>query len=256
MTPTNISETIESATGRFVPPPWPDHSDHRRIDMALPIIEQPGTRYGRLVVIADAGYLRYPHRLVKIWLCRCDCGKEKAVKGTNLRNGVSRSCGCLQREVAAKTIQFISITHGQTKNGKPTSEYDTWSHIKSRCLNPSDKSYRDYGGRGITVCPEWLGSFETFLAYVGPKPSPLHSIDRIDNSGNYEPGNVRWAVRVEQNRNKRNNLIIEFLGESKILVEWAVELKIATGTLRSRLIKYGWTVERAFTTPVVPGGVK
>ncbi len=136
-------------------------------------------------------------------LCRCSCGIEREVATSKLWGGKTKTCGhsCRYPEVRAKKAH--NIIHGYTRKGvKRIPEYSTWLGMKDRCNNPNNDRYRNYGGRGITVCPEWSTSFKDFFSYLGPKPSPEHSIDRINNNGNYEPGNVRWATIAEQHENQ------------------------------------------------------
>jgi hypothetical protein len=121
-----------------------------------------------------------------------------------------------------------------------------WRNMISRCYNPKCAGYGRYGGRGITVCLAWVQSFETFAHYVGKRPTPEHSIDRIDNNGNYEPGNVRWATRTEQVYNTRANRIIEFDGRSMSLTQWASEVGIDPRTIHTRL-RRGWSIPDALS---------
>jgi hypothetical protein len=155
-------------------------------------------RFGRLTVVKFAEST--PHG--RLYECRCDCGALHRVQGASLAAGRIRSCGCLRRElVAAK-----NTTHGLTY----TAEYRSWSHIIDRCTNPNCPDYKWYGARGITMCRKWRRSFVAFLHDVGPRPSPRHSIDRIDNDGpytgpcaKYPNGNCRWATPKEQRNNQR-----------------------------------------------------
>jgi hypothetical protein len=139
-------------------------------------------------------------------------------------------------------------------NGKVRSEFRIWDGILQRCLNENSPAYQSYGGRGISVCERWRTSFENFFADMGEKPSPLHTIDRIDNNGNYEPDNCRWATKKEQGRNKRNNKRIVFRGEEKTLSEWGEIFGLSSSIIGSRIFRYGWTVEQAITTPLGTNG--
>lgn len=149
-----------------------------------------GRRFGRLLVWQRAGSKKNQ----AMWICRCDCGKEKLISSAKLSGG-TRSCGCLMLEVAAK----MKTTHGQSK----TSEYNTWMAMKQRCYDSNSTSYARYGGRGIAVCKRWRDSFSAFLADMGRKPSSKHSIDRINNALGYEPSNCRWATPSQQGFNRR-----------------------------------------------------
>lgn len=149
--------------------------------LSPPAVVVAGERYGRLVVIGDAGSTALGQRRYKV---RCDCGKETTVVGASLRRGATQSCGCLHRE------RFRHEAHG--RSGTP--EYRTWQAIIQRCTNPKDRAYQYYGARGVKICERWRNSFAAFLADMGPKPGRSYSIDRIDEDGNYEPGNCRWVT--------------------------------------------------------------
>jgi hypothetical protein len=201
-----------------------------------------GSRFGRLIVVELAD-TKHGHAR---WVCSCDCGNVVVVYGLKLRRGLTRSCGCLRSETSGRRGRVQLFRHGHA--GTPI--YQIWLGIKHRCLNSNDRAFANYGGWGIAICDRWCDSFEAFLADVGPRPSPAHSIDRKDNNGNYEPGNVRWATTEEQARNKRTNVWIEFDGSRRLVVDWAERLGISASTLHSRLKRPGWTVRDVITTPL------
>jgi hypothetical protein len=153
-----------------------------------------GQRFGRWTVVKNTGKLE---QRCYVWLCRCDCGTEREVRGNRLSHGKSQSCGCARKESTS--------THGQSNS--PT--YHTWRSMILRCEAKGNDSYRHYGGRGISICERWRDSFEAFLADMGERPSAKHSIDRIDNAKGYEPENCRWATVKEQNRHRSTTKLSE-----------------------------------------------
>ncbi len=192
-------------------------------------IELAGKRFGKLVVETSAG--RRGRKL--FWKCACDCGNIKEVEGQVLREGRTRSCGCVTR------------THGKTG----TQEHAIWRGMRTRCNNPNASAYPKYGARGIRVCERW-DSFENFLSDMGARPSKHHSVDRINPDGNYEPSNCRWATTVEQCNNRRATRYIEYRGERLAL---AVAVRRAGSVIHPEAawvrIRTGWPVERALETP-------
>lgn len=209
-------------------------------------IDETGNRYGRLAVVCEAaGGKRV------MWLCNCDCGaRDVRVQAGDLRSGHTKSCGCLAVE-AARRKGHANATHGESSHGgrDASAEYSAWSSMIQRCTNQKGAGYHRYGGRGIAVCDRWRTSYETFLADMGRRPSPQHSVDRKDNDGNYEPGNCRWATVKEQGRNRRTNHTITARGRTATLIEWAELSGIRAGTIYERL-RRGWSDERAVFTPV------
>jgi hypothetical protein len=196
-----------------------------------------GDRFGKWLVIE-----RDQTRRQEAFLCYCDCGAEVVVLAASLRRGRSTQC---------HSCAFV--THGQTRGYRFSAEYVAWSSMLSRCLNPKVSSYLRYGGRGVSVCSQWIGKggFERFFGHVGTRPTAKHSLDRYPNkNGNYEPGNVRWATQVEQSRNTRRNKFLTFQGVSRCVSEWAELLKVHPGRLHNRLSR-GWSAERALNTPYV-----
>lgn len=194
----------------------------------------PGRVYHRWTVIA-----RQPSRdrTPKV-LCRCECGTERMVNVQFLREGKSKSCGCWNREYPRTN----AVKHGYSG----TATYNSWVAMRSRCEDPKFIGYENYGGRGISVCLRWA-TFAAFLEDMGPKPSPGHSIDRIETNGNYEPGNCRWSTKKVQCRNKRNNRVVEFGGVRDCLKAHAERAGIDYHKVHGRL-RRGWSLERALST--------
>ncbi len=170
-----------------------------------------------------------------LWLCVCECGNETSVQSSKLRMGLSKSCGCVG-----------ATKHGHTKNSKPSKIYQVWGGMIQRCTNPKNKAYGGYGGRGIGVCKRWK-KFSNFLEDMGTPPSLRHTIERVNNNGDYCITNCIWATMAEQGRNRRNNRWITFDGKTQTISEWSREKGISTGTISYRL-KIGWSKKKALTT--------
>lgn len=200
-------------------------------------IDLTGQQYGRLSVMEHTGRDK---RRNALWRCQCECGEIVIVRACDLKSGHTASCGCLNRE----RQRASATTHGETE----TRLYHIWEGMKSRCLNISDRSYKDYGGRGITVCAEWANSFEAFRdwALANGYRDDL-TIDRKENDGPYNPDNCRWATAKQQGNNRRSNRLITHNGETHTLTQWAELTGIKRETLSQRL-RNGWSVERALTT--------
>lgn len=200
------------------------------------MIDLTGQRFGRLTVLGRAEN----KGLATMWECLCDCGNLKFIASSSLRNGITKSCGCLQREMVSTTM----MTHGKSK----TSLYNKWHGIKQRCENQNNSCFKDYGGRGIKLCDEWqnFDSFQEWALENGYQDEL--TIERINNNGNYEPGNCKWVTRKEQGNNKRNNRLLSYKGETKTMHQWSEESGVNYNTLYTRL-QNGWSVEKALTTP-------
>lgn len=200
-----------------------------------------GKRFGRLTVISVE---RSQATREAVFLVRCDCGTEKTIRALSITKGATQSCGCLATELLSVRMR----RHG----GVGSAEYNTWLGLRARCKNVAAPQYEHYGGRGIKVCKRWDDSFKAFLADMGPRPSAKHSIDRIDNDGDYEPGNCRWATVSEQRNNMSSNAPITLGERTMNVTDWARELRLNRTTIMARL-KRGWTAEQALTTPAVSG---
>lgn len=181
---------------------------------------------------------------------RCHCGNEFRAYFFAVKYGKTHSCGCYRRA----WTRAKSLKHGNNRGkeaGGRTPEYRTWANMKHRCECPTGRMWKYYGGRGIKVCDRWQ-EFPAFLADMGLRPSPQHSIERINTDGNYEPTNCRWATDVEQANNKSNNLRITIEGETKTLSEWARVSGISAGTIITRYKRYGWGPHQAVFAPLRP----
>lgn len=204
-------------------------------------LDLTGMKAGRLTVE------RFSHRVFygiygrMHWHCVCECGKRVIVAGQSLRTGNTKSCGCLRGELYKSGGP--RKTHGATK----TRTYTSWFQMKRRCYDHKNPEYKNYGGRGIRVYRKWRMSFESFLAYIGPRPLGT-SLDRIDNSRGYFPGNVRWATRTQQSRNTRSNVRVKVDGVVQTLSEWEEIYGLPRGIVSERLIR-GWSADRAVKTP-------
>lgn len=204
----------------------------------------PGTKFARLTVvgagppayISSTGDRRY------CVLCQCECGKQKVVREADVRSGRTKACGCWNIEHAAQ----LNRSHGHTRKGAKCRTYIAWKGIFRRCFNSNEPQWKDYGGRSITVCERWR-DFRNFLADMGEKPLGM-TLERINNNGNYEPRNCKWATYKEQNRNKRSNRMVVFKGKHMVLAEALVLAGTNRATFYWR-VNQGWPEERALNTP-------
>ena len=213
--------------------------------MGKPILLTKGMRFGKLTV------LEFSHRKKRsngyyrnYWLCKCDCGNEKIIEESHIKSGHTKSCGCLNIE------KFKNFNHGKSN----TRLYKIYNDIKKRCLNKNCKNYKDYGGRGITMCDEWLNDFMNFYNWSmenGYKENL--TIDRIDVNGNYEPSNCRWVTMKIQQNNKTNNHLITYNNKIQNIMLWCMELNLDYYTILQRIKKLKWDIDRVFLTPTKRG---
>lgn len=200
-------------------------------------IDLTGKRFGRLLVIRQEGVNKQGSRM---WLC--ECGNAKIINGADLRRGNIRSCGCLNSELARERL----LLHGQSR----TKTYREWNKMKSRCRGNSQYNRQRYGDRGIKVCDKWVNDYQTFYDDVSMLPhfgEDGYSLDRINNDGDYEPGNVRWSDPITQANNRRNNVLLTYKGETHTQAEWARLIGMPYSKLQRRILD-GWSVEKALTT--------
>lgn len=214
------------------------------------LIDLTGRRFTRWTVQRRTATPSHVKNPLPYWECRCDCGTVAAVSGSNLRSGVSRSCGCLGRKRPDRRIHETRATHGHAAVGAKSSTYRSWEAMRRRCLDSDAVDYARYGGRGIKVCERWKCSFEHFLADLGERPGGT-TLDRIDNGGDYTPENCRWADVKTQGRNQRTNVLLTWNGETLSAPEWAERTGIPVAAIRHRR-RAGWSVERTLLEPVNP----
>lgn len=214
-----------------------DFSEHGLVFKEKPTVHNfndiEGQKFGRLTVLGFMGDRK--------WLCKCDCGNQKAIAARHFKNGSTTSCGCHR----IKRIKESNTTHGHTVGREVSRVYNIWLAMMQRCYDMNCKAYYNYGGRGITVCERWM-KFENFLADMG-EPSPGMSIDRKNNNEGYCYENCRWTTSKEQANNRRSNHLLTFKGKTQTIAQWAEETGINRATIESRINKYGWTPEQALT---------
>ena len=202
------------------------HNMSARIDLT----EQ---QFGRWLALRYIGSRR--------WLCRCECGVEREIDGSSLRAGRTR--GCIDCHTASRPAR----KHGE----KRTRLYNIWSGMIDRCENSNCAAFPRYGGRGISIYSDWRADFTSFRGWAYGNGYADHlTIDRINSYGNYEPGNCRWATYADQNRNYGRNRPIDWDGKTWLVDDLAAHIGMSSKTLRQRIFKYGWTVERAVSEPV------
>lgn len=199
------------------------------------LMDMTGQRHGRLTVVH-----RIPAKGQARWLCRCDCGQETTVRGSELREGKTLSCGCWRRE----RVRRASTTHGHAPRGAPTATYRTWTAMQRRCRDTRDVHWPQYGGRGIRVCDRWM-DYAAFLADMGERPTGL-TLDRIDNDRDYAPDNCRWATGSQQSNNTRLTHLMTHDGRTQSLSAWARELGLTRWQIYSR-IEAGASDDEALT---------
>lgn len=199
-------------------------------------VDLTGKRFGLYTVIkfADNGT---PEKRVSRFLCRCDCGTEKILQGGQIQKVYS--CGCATNQI----ISEKNSTHGEASVSKRTKEYRTWKSIKDRCYLQSCKSYRIYGARGIKMSESWIASYEVFLNDVGRAPFPYSSIERINNDGDYEPGNCEWSTPKLQARNRSTNVFLTHNGKTQCALDWSIETGIPHWSI-GRRAKEGWSIQK------------
>jgi hypothetical protein len=205
----------------------------------IPCIEAVGKVFGRLTVLS----VRYEKRSTAVADCICACGKQHSASVNHLRMGRIVSCGCHKNANAGARTR----THGLSK----TLEYKAWISMKDRCFNPRSGEYFRYGARGITVHRDWIKDFPAFLREVGRMPARGYQIERIDNNKGYEPGNVKWATRLEQARNTRRNRFLEWNGRRLTVSQWAEETGIPGDVITKRIDYLGCSIGEALTKPYV-----
>lgn len=208
-------------------------------------IDVTGKKFSKLTAIRIIG----KKRKANLWLCSCECGNETTAIVSQLSRGDKTSCGCKKKELRQPRPDMVQRNKDRaihSMSGGYT--YSSWKAMKSRCYDLKDKDYPRWGGRGITVCNAWKTSFVEFFKDMGERPKG-HTIDRIDNNGNYEPGNCRWAVQKTQSNNTRKNYYVEYQGRTQTAKQWAEELKLVEYKTLLYRLRTGWETHAALTTP-------
>lgn len=196
-------------------------------------VDLTGQRFGKLIVISFAGMMYKSSS----WICQCNCGAILHSRGCALKSGAVKNCRkCKKRPLSG------------------TKEYKAWIAMIRRCHTETEKAYYGYGGKGIIVSDRWRESFENFLYDMGVPPTKKHTLDRIENSGNYEPGNCRWVTMKIQGNNRSTNRYIDFKGERKTMIQWCEDLKLPYTTIAHRIKKMGLSPVTALTTPIIKRG--
>lgn len=206
-------------------------------------IDLTGQKFGRLTVIERAkDHIQTNGRHIVCWLCKCECGNTCEVRSADLKRGATVSCGCYGKEQRLKASTKHQHTH--------TKLYSVWSGMIQRCTNSKARNYHNYGGKGITVCDEWLHDFQAFYDWaMASGYADNLTIDRIDNNKGYSPDNCRWATRIEQNNNTSRNHLITYNGKTQTIAQWAREYNIPYKRFCQRINQSHWNIEKALNTP-------
>lgn len=223
-----------------------------RKKVIVPSPVQVGSKFGRLLVISDGweqiGRTGYKQDMVEV---ECDCGTKKFIRPRSLYPRGVKSCGCIQREMAAQQGRYINLKHGHAGQSNRAPEYRVYHTMIQRCTNPKTNKWADYGGRGITVCDRWRGDggYERFISDMGRRPHG-GTLERIDNNGPYSPDNCEWKSLRDQANNRRSNVVIEHNGRKQTVTQWAREVGLNVATFRDRLGR-GWNMRDALHTPTI-----
>lgn len=213
-----------------------------RQNKGVPSIDKTGIVYAKLTVIEYVGHLEKDHCKEKkiYWRCKCECGNEAVIAGNKI--GRQKSCGCIKLKITPKhESSIIKVKYHKLSTEIP--EYQTWQSIKARCYRLTHTKYKNYGGRGITVCDRWLNDFSAFFYDMGEKPTSKHSIDRIDVNGNYEPSNCKWSTNYEQANNKTTNRLIPYKGKFYSMSSLSILLGCKYTRLQTLFVRQGLSME-------------
>lgn len=205
-----------------------------------------GKIFGRLKVVKFWGRKTNSNGTTLMFECECECGTKRTVAKDSLVSGSTQSCGCLHSEITKR----VTTVHGFNKPGKRHPVYNVWANMLRRCENPNNPHFEEYGGRNISVCERWH-DFRLFAEDMLATYRPGLTLERIDNNGNYEPSNCRWATRKEQMLNRRNNIFLTFNGQRLTVSQWSEKTGLRYGVISQRIGKLKWSVEKALTTKAI-----